>query len=415
MSCAPHAVALDPPGERLEHADHALEQRRLAGAVGADHRGQRAALDRAVEMMHRRVAVIAEREIAELQLRGHGSPHGPERRGPEHRDHARPPWRAAPAPTAAGSTDAPLPADARAGMVVMMVVVAVVVVCRHGKCYNITYRFAPDRLSHSNCENIRGRAAARDCQAAAGPPCLAGGWGFRGMGRKSAMSDQKSRVVAVGEVMVEMARGGDGRFGHGCGGDTFNTAVYLARAGVDVAYATALGDDPYSDGIVSLAPAEGVKTDLMLRVPGRQPGLYLIETDPKGERTLLLLARHLAGARTVRTRRTGAAIAESLLTARADLFLRHHAVALLQHRARPFPRDPRAGAQAGRARSPSTATSGRAAGRATCRAPAPCSSRRSSASMSRCRPTTTRRCCGATRARRPRSSGCRRSASARSW
>ena len=65
------------------------------------------------------------------------------------------------------------------------------------------------------------------------------------MGRTSAMSDQKSRVVAVGEVMVEMARGGDGRFGQGCGGDTFNTAVYLARAGVDVAYATALGDDPY--------------------------------------------------------------------------------------------------------------------------------------------------------------------------
>ena len=64
------------------------------------------------------------------------------------------------------------------------------------------------------------------------------------------MSDQKSRVVAVGEVMVEMARGGDGRFGHGCGGDTFNTAVYLARAGIDVAYATALGDDPYSDSIV---------------------------------------------------------------------------------------------------------------------------------------------------------------------
>ena len=69
-----------------------------------------------------------------------------------------------------------------------------------------------------------------------------------------------------------------------CGGDTFNTAVYMARAGIDVAYATALGDDPYSDGIVSMAAAEGIGTDLILRVPGRLPGLYMIETDPKGER-----------------------------------------------------------------------------------------------------------------------------------
>jgi 2-dehydro-3-deoxygluconokinase len=98
------------------------------------------------------------------------------------------------------------------------------------------------------------------------------------------MSDQRTRVVAVGEVMVEMARGGDGRFAMACGGDTFNTAVYLARAGADVSYATALGDDPYSDSILSLATAEGIKTDLILRVPGRQPGLYTIETDPKGER-----------------------------------------------------------------------------------------------------------------------------------
>jgi 2-dehydro-3-deoxygluconokinase len=60
------------------------------------------------------------------------------------------------------------------------------------------------------------------------------------------MSGQRPRVVCVGEVMIEMARGSDGRFGIACGGDTFNTAVYLARAGIDVSYATVLGDDPYS-------------------------------------------------------------------------------------------------------------------------------------------------------------------------
>jgi 2-dehydro-3-deoxygluconokinase len=98
------------------------------------------------------------------------------------------------------------------------------------------------------------------------------------------MAEEKKRVVAIGEVMIEMSRGGDGRFGTACGGDTFNTAVYLARAGIDVAYATALGDDPYSDGILAMASAEGINTDLVLRVPGRLPGLYMIETDNKGER-----------------------------------------------------------------------------------------------------------------------------------
>lgn len=91
------------------------------------------------------------------------------------------------------------------------------------------------------------------------------------------MSEQRSRVVCVGEATIELARGGDGRFAIGCGGDTFNTAIYLARAGLPVAFATALGDDPYSDGIVALATTENVATDLILRVPGRLPGLHLID------------------------------------------------------------------------------------------------------------------------------------------
>ncbi len=92
-------------------------------------------------------------------------------------------------------------------------------------------------------------------------------------------------AVSIGEVMVELARGPDGRFGLGFGGDTFNTAVYLSRCGVPTAYATALGEDVYSDAILKRAAAEEVATDLVLRVPGRAPGLYLIETDKRGERT----------------------------------------------------------------------------------------------------------------------------------
>jgi 2-dehydro-3-deoxygluconokinase len=99
------------------------------------------------------------------------------------------------------------------------------------------------------------------------------------------MNEQKSRTICVGEALIELARGADGRFALASGGDTFNTAVYLARAGVDVAFATALGDDPYSDSIMALAAAEGVAGHLVLRVPGRLPALCLIENGPAGERS----------------------------------------------------------------------------------------------------------------------------------
>ncbi|MGD9803324.1 MAG: sugar kinase [Hyphomicrobiaceae bacterium] len=95
----------------------------------------------------------------------------------------------------------------------------------------------------------------------------------------------EQRAIAIGECMVELARGTDGRFGQAFGGDTFNTAVYLSRCGIATAYATALGDDPYTTGIVELAKCEGIATDLMLRRTGRMPGLYLIETSDDGERT----------------------------------------------------------------------------------------------------------------------------------
>jgi 2-dehydro-3-deoxygluconokinase len=97
------------------------------------------------------------------------------------------------------------------------------------------------------------------------------------------MSDPKPRAVCVGEVMIELLRGGDGRFASACGGDTFNTAVYMARAGADVAFATALGQDPYSDAILALLTAEGVACDPILRVNGRLPGLYTVEIDPAGK------------------------------------------------------------------------------------------------------------------------------------
>ena len=133
------------------------------------------------------------------------------------------------------------------------------------------------------------------------------------------MNEQKPRVVCVGEVMIELTRGGDGRLAFASGGDTFNTAVYLARAGIDVAFATALGDDRYSDAILAQAAAEGVQCDLVLRAGGRLPGLYMIDTDAAGQRQFHYW-RGEAPARDLFELADWGRVAESLLKARLVYF-----------------------------------------------------------------------------------------------
>ena len=83
--------------------------------------------------------------------------------------------------------------------------------------------------------------------------------------------------------MVEFISAGD-TWQQAYGGDTYNTAIYLARAGLAVDYQTQLGDDEFSDKIMALLAKEGVGTDCVIRKQGRQPGLYTIHNDDSGER-----------------------------------------------------------------------------------------------------------------------------------
>lgn len=93
-----------------------------------------------------------------------------------------------------------------------------------------------------------------------------------------------TRVAAIGECMIELSAAPGGLLRRAWGGDTLNTAVYLARLGVAVDYVTALGDDPWSEEMLRAWAEEGVGTGLVVRVPGRLPGLYLIDTEASGQR-----------------------------------------------------------------------------------------------------------------------------------
>ena len=105
--------------------------------------------------------------------------------------------------------------------------------------------------------------------------------------RRERSGNANPRVVAIGECMIELSDRGQGALALGYAGDTLNTAVYLKRAAgarIAVDYLTALGDDPYSDSMLAFWQSEGIGTDSVARLPGKLPGLYMIKTDPAGER-----------------------------------------------------------------------------------------------------------------------------------
>lgn len=98
-------------------------------------------------------------------------------------------------------------------------------------------------------------------------------------------------IASIGEPMIELARSLSGPLSYDrrFGGDTLNTAVYLARllkpGFARVQYVTRLGDDPLSDWMIEGFESETIDCSLIARVKDRRPGLYIIDTDAKGERS----------------------------------------------------------------------------------------------------------------------------------
>jgi len=123
----------------------------------------------------------------------------------------------------------------------------------------------------------------------------------------------KSKIACIGECMMELTQPLPGHHTLGCGGDTLNTAIYCARLGLAVDYVSALGDDPWSDQMIAGWQAEGIGTHRVVRVPGKLPGLYIIETGTNGERRFYYW-RENSAARLLLSLPETPAILEGLLT-----------------------------------------------------------------------------------------------------
>lgn len=94
-------------------------------------------------------------------------------------------------------------------------------------------------------------------------------------------------VVCLGEVLVEVAT--TAPFGHdvpavlGISGDTLNVATAAAAAGARVGLVAVLTDDDLGRAIAARVEALGIGTGLLHFAAGQQ-GVYLVHSDPAGER-----------------------------------------------------------------------------------------------------------------------------------
>ncbi|MGF1544436.1 MAG: sugar kinase [Parvularculaceae bacterium] len=120
-------------------------------------------------------------------------------------------------------------------------------------------------------------------------------------------------AVLFGEAMIELSDVEGARCRLGVAGDTYNTAVYMARRGVAVSYATALGDDPFSERILAALRRERIGVETVVRLPGQTPGVYAIEVDADGERRFT----YWRSASAVRSFFKGDAAAEAIARMRA--------------------------------------------------------------------------------------------------
>lgn len=93
----------------------------------------------------------------------------------------------------------------------------------------------------------------------------------------------RQQVICLGEAMGELAFPAGQPARIGIGGDTFNTAVYLARLGVATGFASCIGEDPIGAMIAADLDRHGVSAALLRQTAGTT-GIYAIATDAKGER-----------------------------------------------------------------------------------------------------------------------------------
>ena len=110
---------------------------------------------------------------------------------------------------------------------------------------------------------------------------------YTGQDRRRGAGAEMLKLLAIGEVMAEIRQAETG-FAVQFAGDTYNTAIYAARAlgsAQSVGYLSRVGTEPLSEALLTTATAEGLNTSWIQRCTSRNIGIYAVATDSTGERS----------------------------------------------------------------------------------------------------------------------------------
>ena len=108
--------------------------------------------------------------------------------------------------------------------------------------------------------------------------------------------EQKIDIAIIGECLIELSSNGtlseSSTLNKYYGGDTVTTAVAVARLGGDVTYITKVGNDGFSDFIISSLEKENIDTSL-IKSNEEQNGMYIL-SNTQSKKELLYYKRKTA-------------------------------------------------------------------------------------------------------------------------
>ncbi len=111
--------------------------------------------------------------------------------------------------------------------------------------------------------------------------------------------DSKVDIAIIGECLIELSANGTladtSTLNKYFGGDTVTTAVAIARLGGNVTYVTKVGNDGFSEFILSSLRKEGIDTSL-IKASDEQNGMYIVSRTPE-KNELLYYKRKTAAAK----------------------------------------------------------------------------------------------------------------------
>ena len=110
------------------------------------------------------------------------------------------------------------------------------------------------------------------------------------------MDQQKTDIVIIGECLIELTSNGSlaesSTLNKYFGGDTVTTAVAVSRMGGNVSYVTKVGNDGFSEFILSSPQKENIDTSL-IKTNEEQNGMYIV-ANPQNKKELLYYKRKTA-------------------------------------------------------------------------------------------------------------------------